>query len=58
MLTIARTLMTKPDWLLLDEPSERLAPLIVALLVDMIIRIRKKGVLENEEIKEKYLAVS
>ncbi|MDH3382757.1 MAG: ABC transporter ATP-binding protein, partial [Deltaproteobacteria bacterium] len=44
MLTIARTLMTNPDMLLLDEPSEGLAPLIVALLADMIIRIRKEGV--------------
>ncbi|MGZ8448859.1 MAG: ABC transporter ATP-binding protein [Candidatus Deferrimicrobiaceae bacterium] len=44
MLTIARTLMTNPDLLLLDEPSEGLAPLIVAHLADMIIRIRKEGV--------------
>ena len=44
MLTIARTLMTNPDLLLLDEPSEGLAPLIVALLADMIIRIHKEGV--------------
>jgi branched-chain amino acid transport system ATP-binding protein len=44
MLTIARTLMTNPDLLLLDEPSEGLAPLIVALLADMIIRIRAEGV--------------
>src|SRR5260370_34282922 len=32
MLTIARTLMGNPEPLLLDEPSEGLAPLIVALL--------------------------
>ena len=44
MLTIARTLMTNPELLLLDEPSEGLAPLIVALLADMIIRIRAEGV--------------
>jgi len=44
MLTIARTLMTNPDLLLLDEPSEGLAPMIVALLADMIIRIRAEGV--------------
>jgi len=44
MLTIARTLMTNPDVLLLDEPSEGLAPLIVALLADMILQIRKEGV--------------
>ena len=44
MLTIARTLMTNPDLLLLDEPSEGLAPLIVALLAEMILRIRAEGV--------------
>lgn len=44
MLTIARTLMTNPDLLLLDEPSEGLAPLIVALLADMILKIRAEGV--------------
>ena len=44
MLTIARTLMTNPDLLLLDEPSEGLAPLIVALLAEMIQRIRAEGV--------------
>jgi branched-chain amino acid transport system ATP-binding protein len=44
MLTIARTLMTNPDVLLLDEPSEGLAPLVVALLADMILQIRREGV--------------
>ena len=44
MLTIARTLMTNPEVLLLDEPSEGLAPLIVALLADMIMQIRREGV--------------
>jgi branched-chain amino acid transport system ATP-binding protein len=44
MLTIARTLMTNPDLLLLDEPSEGLAPLIVALLAEMILKIRAEGV--------------
>ncbi|GAB4235528.1 MAG: ABC transporter ATP-binding protein [Deltaproteobacteria bacterium] len=44
MLTIARTLMTNPEVLLLDEPSEGLAPLVVALLAEMILRIRNEGV--------------
>jgi len=44
MLTIARTLMTNPEVLLLDEPSEGLAPLIVALLAEMILQIRAEGV--------------
>ena len=44
MLTIARTLMTNPELLLLDEPSEGLAPLVVNMLADMIIQIRAEGV--------------
>jgi branched-chain amino acid transport system ATP-binding protein len=44
MLTIARTLMGNPDLLLLDEPSEGLAPLIVKLLGEIIEVIKKEGV--------------
>lgn len=44
MLTIARTLMGNPDLLLLDEPSEGLAPLIVRMLGELIQRIKQEGV--------------
>ncbi|OGP72612.1 MAG: ABC transporter ATP-binding protein [Deltaproteobacteria bacterium RBG_16_49_23] len=44
MLAIGRALMKNPDLLLLDEPSEGLAPLIVQNLVEVIGRIRSEGV--------------
>ena len=43
MLTIARTLMGDPEFLLLDEPSEGLAPLIVKALGEFIEVIKKEG---------------
>jgi branched-chain amino acid transport system ATP-binding protein len=39
MLTIARTLMTNPELLLLDEPSEGLGPLVVDRLKEQIARL-------------------
>jgi branched-chain amino acid transport system ATP-binding protein len=41
MLTIARTLMTSPRLLLLDEPSEGLAPVVVRALGDAIAALRR-----------------
>jgi branched-chain amino acid transport system ATP-binding protein len=43
MLTIARTLMGNPDLLLLDEPSEGLAPLVVNQLRDKIGELKEQG---------------
>jgi branched-chain amino acid transport system ATP-binding protein len=43
MLTIARTLMGDPDLILLDEPSEGLAPIIVKVLGDFIDLIKQEG---------------
>jgi branched-chain amino acid transport system ATP-binding protein len=44
MLAIGRALMKNPLLLLLDEPSEGLAPLIVQNLVEVLGRIRSEGV--------------
>jgi branched-chain amino acid transport system ATP-binding protein len=43
MLTIARTLFGNPRLLLLDEPSEGLAPIIVAALREQIARLKAEG---------------
>ena len=43
MLTIARTLMGNPELLLLDEPSEGLAPLVVDHLQEQIRRLKTDG---------------
>ena len=43
MLTVARTLMGNPRLLLLDEPSEGLAPVIVRALADQIVALKQEG---------------
>ena len=43
MLTIARTLIGNPDVVLLDEPSEGLAPIIVEKIGELIQRLRDMG---------------
>lgn len=44
MLAIGRGLMTNPALLLLDEPSEGLAPIVICALAEAILEIRKSGV--------------
>ncbi|WP_417673273.1 ABC transporter ATP-binding protein [Roseibium sp.] len=43
MLTIARTLMGNPKLLLLDEPSEGIAPVIVEQMAKTILRFKQEG---------------
>ena len=44
MLTVARTLMGNPFLVLLDEPSEGVAPLIVEQMAHMILALKSQGV--------------
>jgi branched-chain amino acid transport system ATP-binding protein len=44
MLTICRSLLGNPRVMLIDEPTEGLAPLIVARLVDVLREIRQRGI--------------
>jgi branched-chain amino acid transport system ATP-binding protein len=43
MLTIARALMTNPDLIMLDEPSEGLAPIVVQEVYRIIERLKAAG---------------
>jgi branched-chain amino acid transport system ATP-binding protein len=44
MLTVARTLMGNPFLVLLDEPSEGVAPIIVEQMAQMILALKEQGV--------------
>ena len=60
MLTVARTLMGNPRLVLLDEPSEGVAPLIVEQMAQMIGELKKEGlaVLLSEQNVQFAAAVS
>jgi len=45
MLSIARALMTNPSVLLMDEPTEGLAPVLVETLADVLGKLRDEGAL-------------
>jgi len=54
MLTIARSLMANPKLLLLDEPSEGLAPKVVENLLEQVARLKSTGlsiVLAEQNLK-------
>ncbi|MGD2125151.1 MAG: ABC transporter ATP-binding protein [Desulfobacteraceae bacterium] len=44
MLSLGRALMANPEMVLLDEPSEGLAPLVIASLIEVIGQIRERHV--------------
>ena len=44
MLAIARTLMGNPHLLLLDEPTEGLAPQFVRLIGDLLAEMKREGI--------------
>src|SRR3546814_6301026 len=44
MLTIARTLMGNPGCILLDEPSEGLAPVVVEQIITVVQEIKAQGI--------------
>jgi branched-chain amino acid transport system ATP-binding protein len=61
MLTIARALMSSPELLLLDEPTEGLAPLIVRDLEQQILKLRDAGIsilLSEQNVKSAMGLVS
>ena len=44
MLTICRTLMGDPDLIMVDEPTEGLAPMLVQLVRELLERIARRGI--------------
>ncbi len=44
MLTLCRTLMGDPDLIIIDEPTEGLAPKIVELVAEYLTKLKERGV--------------
>lgn len=60
MLTIARTLMSNPAVMLLDEPTEGLSPVMVKTLKDLVLKLKEVGttILLSEQNIKFAIAVS
>ncbi|HEU5019618.1 MAG TPA: ABC transporter ATP-binding protein [Pseudolabrys sp.] len=60
MLAIGRGLMSRPKLLILDEPSLGLAPLIVAEIFRLIVRLRERGlsILLSEQNAQQSLGIA
>jgi branched-chain amino acid transport system ATP-binding protein len=58
MLTVARAMMGDPDLMLLDEPTEGLAPMIADNLIEMIVKIKNEfpiSMVVVEQFSPKFL---
>jgi branched-chain amino acid transport system ATP-binding protein len=52
MLSIARALLTNPSVLLMDEPTEGLAPVVVETLTAILLRLKQEGMLSTVLVEQ------